>query len=202
MAVPFSFLRAMSEWVSIVPVLFFLVSCLFHRAFIVFFSFSLSPSLLVLPSAWSSMPVGACLLLLFSNYLRLLYFQYSFVSHLLAPFLPRSHLASSFPIYHSTAVSTFAILRIFIILISISLKNIYSLRNLTTYLLLLLSTSSTPYLLSHPALFPSRTPILCILNVPHLSLTLHSPPRNPYSLISYLYSTFASDIVSLTPFPV
>lgn len=138
----------------------------------------------------------------FSNYLRLLYFQYSFVSHLLAPFLSRSHLASSFPIYHSTAVSTFAVLRIFIILISISLKNIYSLRNPTTYLLLLLSTSSTPYLLSHPALFPSRTPILCILNVPHLSLTLHSPPRNPYFLISYLYSTFASDIVSLTPFPV
>lgn len=178
------------RFVSLPPGLY----CVF---FFLSLSFSPCASLRVVKHA------GGCLsVVVFSNYLRLLYFQYSFVSHLLVPFLSRSHLASSFPIYHSTAVSTFAILRIFIILISISLKNIYSLRNPTTYLLLLLSTSSTPYLLSHPALSPSRTPILCILNVPHLSLTLHSPPRNPYFLISYLYSTFASDIVSLTPSPV
>lgn len=195
MAVPFpSPARCLNGCLLCLPFLPRFVSLL--PAFIVFFS---SPSPLVFPPRGQS--CRWVLVCFFFYYLYLLYFQYSFFSHLLAISLSRSHLAFSFLLIIILQPFTLSYLP-YIYKPHLHFFKIFSSSKsptTSTHLLLLLFPSSTPYLLSPHTLHPSRSPISFILNVPHLSSTLHSPLRNPHLLICSLHYTFKSDIVSLTP---
>lgn len=176
--------------------LFFLVSCLFYRPLLCFF-------LLLLPlySLRVANHAGGYLSVFFS-------IIYIYCISNIRSFLTCLPFPSPAPIWPSPSSSSSFYSRLhlrhlpYIYKPHLHFFKIFSSSKsptTSTHLLLLLFPSSTPYLLSPHTLHLSRTPISFILNVPHLSSTLHSPLRNPHLLICSLHYTFKSDIVSLTP---